>query len=267
MTSLDEYRAGTVRASMKTNALLQPAELGKPKRILFNNPPPSRVFGMPKKMDAESSRDVIMYWQEHRGAADEAPGPDFCTMNKLATINGNVTAKQHADFRKSNPVALPGAGETTRRTRATLPSDRDRRFTYGCPSSYKPLEVLRRTGEDCDMQSLMQGAYVYEWVRANQSKEAIQREQNRKIEPRATLATEGHARGSAMRRAGRPVRPSDTFKMKRFAGVKSKLTASHEGAPEAAAEAAEQAAIAQTAAAAEAEAAAAAAEAEAAEGE
>lgn len=63
-------------------------------------------------------------------------------------------------------------------------------------STAQPLEEYRRTGEDCKMQELIQGKFMYEWVEAHVAdgnvgvKKAIP-------PPRTTLATQGHAHGKA----------------------------------------------------------------------
>lgn len=45
VVGLEEFRAGTVRESMLRNRLIAKDELGKPKKVLFNNPPGARSDG------------------------------------------------------------------------------------------------------------------------------------------------------------------------------------------------------------------------------
>jgi len=229
VVGLEEFRAGTVRESMLRNRLIAKDELGKPKKVLFNNPPDSLVFGMPKQKEEESVRDVVFMWKDNETSLDAAPGPDFRSMDKSAVHMGLTKSPEFRDFRKSHHMTLRTGRAGMRSTRSILPSDMDPAHTYGCPSSYKPLEEFRRTGEDCSMQDLIQGKFQFEWA-AHATGDMAGGTHAHRVVGKPTLAQMGHQRGAAerMRRleasAGGPGSPNTaSLKLTKFLKVESKV--------------------------------------------
>jgi Domain of unknown function (DUF4483) len=67
-------RCGVQRQSMRTNVLLHRAGLSEVNKLTFTNPPPDKVFGVPKHADPEGARDVTMVWKCHEPNPNDVPG-------------------------------------------------------------------------------------------------------------------------------------------------------------------------------------------------
>jgi len=182
----------------------------------------------------ESVRDVVFMWKDGGTSFEAAPGPDFKAMDRSAARAGRTTSRGFREHRSERPALLRTGTASLLGTRAALPSDRDPHHTYGCPSSYKPLEEYRRTGDDCSMQDLIQGKFQYEWVGGTAGPGGAfgPGPQYRATLHKPTLAQMGHQKGAALRRArleaggagpGAGSPSASVFKMSKFANVPSKV--------------------------------------------
>ena len=67
-------RYGVQRQSMRTNVLIHHTGLGEVNKTTFTNPGQTKVFGVPKKPDAEGARELTTIWKEHKPNPDDVPG-------------------------------------------------------------------------------------------------------------------------------------------------------------------------------------------------
>ncbi|KAK9803407.1 hypothetical protein WJX72_007555 [[Myrmecia] bisecta] len=208
---------------MKTNVLVQKVELGKVKRTTFQHPAEDKIFGITRAVDAEGAREVSMIWREHQPNPDDKPGPDFRAMNKLAATSGLTDSHDQRTFREHHSVTLK-TGHAVSHPAPLLPSDRNRDFVYGRPSTYKTMEEIRVVGrENPNMKQLMQGAYTWEWMKMNQDRAERSGAGLVHRDPaRPTKASLGHSSHAAVM-ARAPSADKSTFKLSKFKQAKSKI--------------------------------------------
>lgn len=223
----DDVRVGTRRPSMVTNPLLAKPELGKAKKMTFNNPSEDHVFGYTAPPDPEGAREVTMLWKEHAPSQghdlrpDGKPHLDFTAMNKLASMSGLTSAKQLPAFREAHQVAVKK--DKASKAGPGLPSDKDPRHTYGMASGHRTAEVVRTNGpEEPRMKHLVQGAYQGEWVQKVLAKgeDHLSRPY---IPPVPTRAAVGHAIG-AQQKYLRKEEATEEWKMTKFKVVEPRVT-------------------------------------------
>ncbi|KAG2448704.1 hypothetical protein HYH02_006060 [Chlamydomonas schloesseri] len=218
---------------MNQNPLLAHAPLGTVKPVLFNNPPPEKVFGYMPPRDPEGAREVMMVWKGHNASPskDEVkPSPDFKTLNKMAIASGLSTAKDQPAFRKEHSdVKLKTANEvnaaspTRRSNLPTIPPSKQGNM-FGMPSGHRTAEVVRSFGpEEPPVKYLVQGAYQDEWVRKQLEAEAAGGGRGRPyIPPAPTKAVLGHSYGAS--RYLQPPNNEEPWKMSKFKTVGPKVT-------------------------------------------
>jgi hypothetical protein len=219
-------RVGTVRSSMNVNPLLAKAELGQVKKILFNDPPSEHVFGYQPTPDAEGAREITMIWKENTpdNAYSRPASLDFTKMNKLATMSGLTTARDLPQFRSSHVVTVK-TGPPAKPAPA-LPSEKDPKFTYGLPGTYRSAEVQREKGPfEPPVKHLVQGAYQEDWITSNLNKKGpVTARTVAYVPPVPTRAAIGHAIGAQQKYLQREV-AGEEWKMKKFTTVPPRVTA------------------------------------------
>eukprot|EP00884_Botryococcus_braunii_P019790 jgi/Botrbrau1/6495/Bobra.0034s0068.1 len=217
----DEPRCGRVRASMKTNILLQRAEIGKVKPSTFNSPAEETVFGICIPPDVEGAREVSMVWKEHKSDAIAERGPDFLRMNKMASQSGITKAAEQREFREHHKCTLKVASQSHPKS-SSMPSSCPDLQAYGCPSTHRTMEQVRVYGkENPDTQQLIQGGYQWDWIQKQQvlaAREEVERApRHRATSP--TRASLGHQLATRKQAQACP----DDFKMPRFRHVPAKV--------------------------------------------
>lgn len=115
------------------------------------------------------------------------------------------------------------SAEAPKKSSPKLPSDKDRKFTYGMASAYRTPEVVRTHGPtEPPVKYLVQGAYQDEWVVDNLQKEATTQRGRPYIPPAPTKAVMGHSQGAVRYLA--PPSTEEPFKMNKFKTVESRVT-------------------------------------------
>ena len=226
----DRLRCGVNRNSMEQNVLLSKSELGKARPFFAKNVgdvPKKHVFGVSKPQDPEGAREVSGLWREHQKNPDAKPGPNYVAMNKQATLSGLTKSNQQLDFRVAHPIELRTGIQTSKQqeTPVTIPSDANPHFIYGRASSNRPLEETRLTGEAPDMRDLLQGSFMWDWVKMNTKREDEFHMKAAKIAPTPTRAALGHAMGGkkVIDSQKEALSKSKQWKMKKFEKVKSRV--------------------------------------------
>ncbi|GFR52251.1 hypothetical protein Agub_g14785 [Astrephomene gubernaculifera] len=226
-----DIKVGSHRQTMDVNPLLNHAELGSVKKILFNNPPPEKVFGFTPAKDPEGAREVMMIWKGHQASPSHdltRPSPDFKTLNKMAVASGLSTAKDYPPFRKDHSEVMLKtdaslAAGPRRSALPTIPPSKSGSM-FGMPSAHRSAEVIRSFGpEEPPVKYLVQGAYQDEWVRKNLEAEAAGGSRQRPyIPPQPTKAVLGHSYGAS--RYLNPPSDEEPWKMSKFKAVGPKVT-------------------------------------------
>ena len=226
----DHLRCGVVRNSMEQNVLLTKSKLGKARPFFARNAgdvSETHAFGVSKPQDPEGAREVSGLWKEHEKNPDAKPGPNYVAMNKQATLSGLTKSNQQLDFRLENPIELRTGIQTSKHneTPVTIPSDTNPYFIYGRASSNRPLEETRLTGEAPDMRDLLQGSFMWDWVKMNTKREAEFHLKAAKIAPTPTAAALGHAMGGkrVVDKQKETTSKSKQWKMSKFSNVKSRV--------------------------------------------
>jgi len=163
-----------------------------------------------------------MTWKEHEPNPNARPGPDFKAMNKAASHHGLTKAVEMRPFRETHYIQQKHGFDKIEKAAAVLPSDVDLGFSYGCPSSHKPLEEFRRSGVESKMQDLIQGRFMHDWVKdhiTDSTGTVVSSKLH--LVPRDTTAARGHREG-AMKKLAAEVEKS-SWKMNKFSNVPSKI--------------------------------------------
>jgi len=219
-------RTGVYRSSFEGNHLLVHPPVGKPKPVhLPRHPGKEFTYGkVHHKSEYDRASEVMGHWQSHVPNPNTSlPGPDFRKMDKAATAEGILTAKEFGSFRKDHPATLR-RGNSARQP-DHVPSDKNPKFTYGRPSALRLEEEIRRTGPAVPIKKIIEGDYIEEWVRSKSGKDFGDCMPARMPVPRPTVASESRIRTTTtiMKPAGATA--ADTFKLSKFSGVPSRVMA------------------------------------------
>ena len=143
----------------KTNPLLIKPALGNVKGTVYDLPSKSNLqheYGLRQERDGTSSAEVLGNWAAHEPNPNVVPGRDFKQLNKHAVVEGRITCKDMADFRKTHDFRLKYGSDkpaekkpydaTTHFGRATNTTDNFNDLfshSYRCASP-PPLPLPRR---------------------------------------------------------------------------------------------------------------------------
>ena len=209
-----------IRPSMLKNPLLVRNKIGHAAPSTHNLPDDSYVYGI-KSKKGESVKDMFDNWQVVESGALSAranrnyhPAQDFIATNRAALRHGCVTARDFRIYQTEHPIMqkpeITGEGQETKEQFHTRVSE----MVHGIHTPY--VEEMKdcltfKTAREAKARALARRQRELERMNtraANTRKNVTQRSM------RPTRASLGH-----QFIAHKPEKPSDTFKIKRFAEI------------------------------------------------
>lgn len=196
-----------VPKSKRTNHLLVNPSLAKVKHTTWSLPPQEHTYGYCDPIDMENAGDLLTYWAVHQPNAQNMPGRDFVQLNKYATMNGCVNAKNVSAFRSNNDIRIE---ESQAQDYGTFyPTDDT---VFGRPSA-----------PSASIQALMSNKYQRNAIEQRRTMASTRRTVARDRRTRNTMSAKmtraalGHSKVSA-------APPQKAFKMKQFQNVPSRVS-------------------------------------------
>jgi len=198
------------------NCILVKDDVGKAKPTVYDLPAETHAFGRSEPPDVEGAREVTMNWAAHVPKPKPGPqGQDFKLINKMASRNKVATAKDLADFRRTNdyPLIPPGPAGVMPKL---IPSDVIPSFAYG-----------RKSRPSTPISSVVGGHYAAEH---EQTMDQVYRQYAEQAPPGATkikltkcaVARINEAKTRKVKELTDDMR--EPFKMKKFQKVPSRLS-------------------------------------------
>lgn len=217
MTDNDIYDDGDYRRNVpryrKTNHMLVRRPLGRVKPTVYELPEDRFTYGQANSYEREGAAEVVGSWATGTDASVGVPknaARDFVRMNKRAAMNGCVTAKNVATFRRTNDIRI-GQGYAQSPVASEDPG-----IYYPNASTVfgKPSPAPQSIG------ALLNNTYQRRWVQEQRDyKRAGGAEATRKP---LNFAYSQHTRASLGHTKVRAAPPAPLFKMAQFQNVRSK---------------------------------------------
>lgn len=186
----------------QTNHLLINKKLGQVKKSVYRLPNSDHVYGYTDASDHEGAHDLLSNWSQHIPNDAPVPERDFVQLNKYATMNGCITAKNVAVYRRTNDIRR---------------GDNSNQPYYGMYFPNQTSVYGKPSAPSAQINKLLTNEYQRNYIHAKRAQDARRSMQRR---PRSTIAhtkaSLGHTKVPAQ-----PAKPM--YKMKRFANVESRV--------------------------------------------
>lgn len=181
------------------------------------------TYGAPTKTDAETAGTIMFNWPKPKVPKTEIDhGRDFLKLNKMSCAEGRSKPRDVSDWRASHDARIVTKPGDLLKLKNQVPVDLDRSKVWGAPTSTQPGM----------MNSLLTHTFEHEWVQeqiqkeeklaARQARRQARKQQNGNISIADSSADMDSSRASV----------AESYTMKKFRNVPSRLHTQHRSTPE-----------------------------------